>query len=101
MNKCDATNIIIDGLLGEESIPVKLRTERFFDNEKYSKVKEAVLFLVDEYKDKSMVPKDLALCFVDISNHFYVSENVFSEDLICKIEDAGFELSELANKLFT
>ena len=53
------------------------------------------------YQKETLVPKELALCFVDISNHFYVEEGFFEESEIEKIEDVAHELSELANKLFS
>ena len=93
--------IIEEKLLGENSIPVKLRSERFFDKEAFDELEKAILAVIDFYKDKSEVPKLLALCFVDISNFFFVYETYFSEEEVETIEDAGIRLSELANELFS
>ena len=46
------------------------------------------------------MPKQLALCFVDISNYFYFHEGKYSQAEMDRMEDAAHKLSELANQLF-
>lgn len=93
-------NIIEDELIGVNSIPAKLRNEHFFDKEAFQKLINALEVAIEIFKDQIQVPKKLALCFIDISNHFFVDDKFFSQDEIEVIEDAGMKLSELANKLF-
>ena len=93
--------IVEEGLIGENSIPSKLRNENFFDLEAFNKVVDAIMQLIEAFENQELVPKSLCLCFVDISNHFFVNENDFEEDQVEQIEDAGMKLSELANKLFS
>jgi hypothetical protein len=93
--------IILEGLIGENSIPSRLRNERVFDRERYHDVVAAIAKAIEFYKDHDSVPKLLSLCFVDISNHFFVpGDGRFTEQEIEEIEDAGIHLSELANELF-
>jgi hypothetical protein len=92
--------IIEDELIGINSIPAKLRNEHFFDKESFEKLINALEIAIEAFKGQIQVPKRLALCFIDISNHFFVDDNFFSQDEIELIEDAGITLSELANKLF-
>lgn len=92
--------IIENELIGINSIPVKLRNEHFFDREAFEKLINALEIAIEIFKDQIQVPKKLALCFIDISNHFFVDDNFFNQDEIELIEDAGMKLSELANKLF-
>jgi hypothetical protein len=92
--------IIEQELIGENSIPCKLRNEHFFDKLAFERLVNSVEEAINYYKEQDNIPKKLALCFVDISNHFFVDSDYFSENEIEEIEDAGMELSELANKLF-
>lgn len=92
--------IIEDELIGINSIPLKLRNEHFFDKEAFQKLINAIEIAIEIFKDQIQVPKKLALCFIDISNYFFVDDTFFSQDEIELIEDAGMKLSELANKLF-
>jgi hypothetical protein len=94
--------VVVEGLIGENSIPVRLRNERVFDKKRYDEVVDALVKLIEIYKNNDLVPKPLALCFVDISNHFFVAEaGRFTEKEVEEIEDAGMRLSELANTLFS
>lgn len=92
--------IIEKELIGDNSIPIKLRNEHFFDKSAFEKLVNSINEAIVFYKGVDNIPKRLALCFVDISNYFYVDNNFFSESEIEEIEDAGMKLSELANQLF-
>ena len=92
--------IIEQELIGENSIPCKLRNEHFFDKSAFKRLVNAVEEAISYYKEQDNIPKKIALCFVDISNDFFVSSDYFPENEIEEIEDAGMKLSELANKLF-
>ena len=97
----DQIATIEDGLVGEDSIPARLRSERVFDREKFRLVVSAMQEAARYYRNEALVPKRLALCFVDVSTHFFVSEEYFSEDEVEEIEDAGMKLSRLANALLS
>ena len=66
--------IVEEGLIGENSIPNQIRNKHHFDRAKFLLVVDAILNLIDHYKYKELVPKILSLCFVDISNHFFVDD---------------------------
>lgn len=94
-------HVIEEGLIGERSIPNQLRNHRRFDRKQFDNVVEAIGEARRNTEGDEWVPKRLALCFVDISNHFYVDRNHFEEHEVKQIEDAGLKLSELANQLFS
>lgn len=101
MNEKKALTIIEEKMIGKNSIPVKIRVGEGIKEEDYSELIEAINFLIIFYKTQSSVPKVLALCFLDISNYFFLGESNYSEIEIEKIEDLGIELVELANLLFS
>lgn len=92
--------IIEQELIGENSIPCKLRNEHFFDRIAFERLVNSIKEAIGFYKAQDNIPKKLALCFVDISNFFFVDSNYFPENEIEEIENAGMKLSELANELF-
>jgi hypothetical protein len=100
MNQEEALNIIENSLLSMDSFPVSIRSFQGVDKEKYEKLKKAILFLIDYYKDKDSVPKKLALAFVDISNYFFVPNIPYSEEDHERFENYGIELTALASELF-
>jgi len=96
-----AIKIIEEGLIGEESLPVKIRVNKTIDRQLYKEVVDAINFLIGKFKNEDNIPKLLALCFVDISNHFYIDPDTISEEQATEIEDMGMKISELANQLFS
>lgn len=101
MKENTALEIVYEKLLGENSIPVKIRTmEKLTENE-FTELVEAINFLIDYYKNSENVPKKIALAFIDISNFFFVSNLNYSEKEIELYEDYGIELSRLAEELFS
>lgn len=101
MKENTALEIVYEKLLGENSIPVKIRTmEKLTENE-FTELVEAINFLIDYYKNSENVPKKIALAFIDISNYFFVSNLNYSEKEIELYEDYGIELSRLAEELFS
>ncbi len=96
----DEIEIVFETLLGENSIPVSIRNMGGVDKEEYEKLKNSILFLIDYYKDKDLIPKKIALAFIDISSYFFVPNLNYSEEEQEQFEDYGIELSELANTLF-
>ncbi|MEY9974771.1 hypothetical protein ABH966_005188 [Lysinibacillus sp. RC46] len=66
----EAIAIIYDGLVSENSVPVKIRTYRELDSDLLNQVREALNVLTQYYKDKETVPKKLAIAMVDINSAF-------------------------------
>lgn len=88
-------------LLGDNSFPIRIREKRQINPSEFEDLKKRIEELCTFYKDEINIPKNLALCFVDISNFFFVPNLNYSETEIEEFEDYGIELSELANKLFS
>lgn len=101
MNTETALQIVHKNLLGENSIPVKIRSIEKVNENDFSELTLAINFLIHEYKNSESIPKKLALAFVDISNYFFVSNLNYSEKEIELFEDYGIELLRLAEELFS
>ena len=101
MNLETALQIVDERLLGENSIPVKIRSKEKLSENEYPELITAIHFLIDYYKDTENIPRKLALAFVDISNYFFISNHNYSEKEIELFEDYGIELSRLAEELFS
>ena len=100
MTEEEAVTIIHEGLVGPQSIPVKLRTRQGLDREALEKVKGALRFLVDHWKGRREVPKSVALAFVDVGTTITWANRDYTEQEQEEIEAAGMELTELALSLF-
>lgn len=97
----EALNVIYDGLLGEQSILVKLRNKEGLDDKKFASVLEAIDLLKNAYKDQEYIPKKLGLAFLDVSNYFSFSDEWYPEEEQEKFEDAGHQLVQAADELFS
>lgn len=96
-------NVIDDlyrSLLGNDSIPERLRLKREVTNMEFNELIDKVEKLVEYYKDKDYVPKKLAACFVDIYNQFSLREDFYPTEKLNLFEDIGVKLQELAYELF-
>ncbi len=100
MNRKTALAKVYEGILSDDSILVGMRRGAGLDDERFETVVEAIEFLIQDLKESRTVPKQLALCFVDISNYFYFHEGKYSQAEMDRMEDAAHKLSELANQLF-
>jgi len=100
MNKNEALNFVYENILGEDSILIQLRRGEGLNEDRFNELVTAMQFLIVEYKNLDVVPKKLALSFVDISNYFYFNEDKYSLDEQDYIEDAVQKISQLANELF-
>ncbi|EON74429.1 hypothetical protein [Lysinibacillus sphaericus] len=100
MNKNEALNIVYKNILGEDSILLQLRRGEGLNEDRFNELVTAMQLLIVEYKNLDVVPKKLALSFVDISNYFYFNEDKYSLDEQNLIEDAVQKISQLANELF-
>lgn len=101
MQLSEALNNVEELLVGENSIPVKLRMHEGLDQKKFEELIESLEMLVTYYQGHDTVPKRLALAFIDVGTQFYFNEGEYSEQELEKIEDAGITLSEIANRMFS
>ncbi|MFJ8459094.1 hypothetical protein [Lysinibacillus xylanilyticus] len=97
----EAIEIIYIGLVSENSVPVKLRTNRELDSDLLNQVSEALDVLTHYYKDKETVPKKLALAMVDIYGAFSFQTGYFEDEILEELEVIGIELQEKAMELFS
>lgn len=100
MSEVDALEIVEKRLLGQNSILVKIKMGYGFDKNEYDELVVSIKILTNIYREAILVPKRLALAFVDISNYFYINEGLYSDEDLNKMEDAVHEIVELANVLF-
>lgn len=70
MNKEIALKIVIDKLLGDNSIPVRLRLKRDFSDDEVENLYKALDFLAEVYANESTVPKILGLALMDVYGMF-------------------------------
>jgi hypothetical protein len=100
MDEQGAINIIYEGLVGEDSIPVKLRMGNGLDREQLQQVKDAIVFLTEKWKSQETASKRVAAAFVDIQTGMEWGSRLYSEAEQDEIEDAANELVDLAYGLF-
>jgi hypothetical protein len=77
---------IYELLLGENSIPVKLRLKENVDNE-YKILLEELDKLIIKYTGEKTIPKRLSYAFLNISNYFEFSDRLYNENELENIED--------------
>ena len=84
---------VIELLLGENSIRVKLRMK---DNivEDFHTLMADLDLLIKKYQGKTSVPKRLAYALCDISADFSFNENFYSKEEAIAIEDMGIQIME-------
>ena len=100
MTEAEALAEVQAGLVGPESIPVKLREGLGLDTGLLARVREALTVLAESYAGRATVPKSLALAFVDISGSMLPNRDVYSEEEQERIEDASIGLVEIGWELF-
>ena len=100
MTEAEASTTIIEGLFGPESLPVKLRMGNGLDREMLGRVKAAIVFLTEQWKGRSDVPKRVAAAFIDIDNSMRGGGDRYSEEEQQAIEVASIQLVDLAHELF-
>jgi hypothetical protein len=100
MNEEAAMRVIYEGLSGEDCIPIKLRMGNGLDKAQLQMVKDAIRFLTQKWKSRDTVPKSLAASFVDIQSAMDWGKGQYSEAEQDEIEDAAYELVDLAYDLF-
>ncbi|EYF02273.1 hypothetical protein [Chondromyces apiculatus] len=100
MTEQEAITIVVEGLVGARSIPVKLRAREGLDREGVAQVKEALRFLAEQWEGRPDVPRQVALAFVDIGSNITWAQGGYTEREQAEIEAAGMELTELGLALF-
>ncbi|EGO8362052.1 hypothetical protein EYW98_22430 [Escherichia coli] len=101
MDKEIALKIVVDKLLGNDSIPVRLRLKKDFSDDEVENLYKALDFLAEIYADEIMVPKVLGLALMDVYGMFSFRDGMYSKDKLIKFEDIGIELQEKAINLFS
>ena len=96
-----AIEIIYNGLVSENSVPVQLRANRYLDLEKLEQVRKALDFATNYYIGETHVPKKIAMAMVDIYGAFSFKKGFFEEKMLVELEDIGIELQEKAMELFS
>lgn len=100
MNNEEAINVIYDGLVGQNSVPVQLASHRILDLELLNQVRKALDFAIEYYREEDLIPKKLAIAMVDIQGAFFFKSG-FDEKMLIELEDIGIELQEKALELFS
>ncbi|MGI4743355.1 MAG: hypothetical protein ACRYG7_50025 [Janthinobacterium lividum] len=96
-----ALQLVYERLLGNDSIPQKLRRKEGLDQARFDQLTGALRWLIAYYATREAVPKQLALCLVDSYGAFSFREGFYPEADRVIIEDAGLLLQELATDLFS
>ncbi|MCL2152423.1 MAG: hypothetical protein FWH57_05610 [Oscillospiraceae bacterium] len=96
-----AIDTIYNGLVSENSVPVKLRTYKKLDIEQLDQVRKALDFALEYYKNKSSIPKKIAISMVDIYGAFSFKKGYFDDKTLMELEDIGIELQKIALRLFS
>ncbi|PBP30740.1 hypothetical protein CCL16_05430 [Pseudomonas syringae] len=100
MNVDQAVDTVYARLVEKHSIPEKIRFRVEVSDEEVSELFLAVDFLIEYYKGRAVIPKRLALAFVDVYVGFNVSDDVYDERERCRYEDIGIALQQKAYDLF-
>ncbi|GAB7529179.1 hypothetical protein PS3A_15880 [Pseudomonas sp. 3A(2025)] len=100
MDAESAVKLVCARLLGENSIPVKIRTREHVSEEEVNELFFAIDFLIVYYRGQEAVPKELALAFVDIYVGLNSADAFYDEDQVQRYEDIGIALQQKAYALF-
>ncbi|SDI33745.1 hypothetical protein SAMN05216588_11518 [Pseudomonas flavescens] len=100
MNAEIAADLIDARLLGTDSIPVKIRTKVEVSEEEVAELFAAIDFIISDCSGKDVIPKKIALAFVDIYANFSISNGFYNESETQRYEDIGMALQEKAYELF-
>ncbi len=100
LTRDEAISYVVNTILGPESILIGVREGCGINDKEFSQLCTVIEFLINEFKNDEYVPKELALCFLDISNFFYFREGFYSVKDSEKLEDCAITLTDLGNRLF-
>lgn len=95
-----AVEVVYARLLGENAIPLKIRTRKGVSAEEVNELFLAIDVLIDHYREQDTVPQKLALAFVDVFMGFSVADAFYHQDELARYEDIGIALQDKACALF-
>jgi hypothetical protein len=101
VNAVDAIDMVCARLIGDASIPLKIRSRDEVSDDEVQELFSAIEFLTAHYADKDTVPKRLALAFVDVYGSFSINEAFVGRDAMQRFEDIGIALQDKADALFS
>ncbi|CAH6659965.1 hypothetical protein [Pseudocitrobacter vendiensis] len=101
MDEKYALKIVVDKLLGDDSIPVRLRLNKEYTSNEIESLYQALDFLAEYYTEHAMVPKLLSLALTDVYGMFSFRVGIYSEDKCRELEDIGIKLQDMAIDIFT
>ena len=96
-----AIDMVCARLIGDASIPLKIRSRADVSEDEVQEMFSAIDFLTAHYADKDTVPKRLALAFVDVYGRFSIAEALVGRDAMQRFEDIGITLQDKADALFS
>jgi len=100
MTEDEAIDAIVTTLYEPGTIIMKLRDNQGLDRAELEHIRTAILFLIDVYRTRHVIPKRLSLAFVDIRTLMLSAHALYDEAEQDEIEDAVEELVEFAYRLF-
>lgn len=101
MDKQVALKIVVEKLLGDNSIPVRLRLKKDISADEIEILYKSLDLLAEVYADEPMVPKVLGLALMDAYGMFSFREDMYSKERLIELEDIGIELQEKAINIFS
>lgn len=87
-------------VLGEEGFLVKLRCKNFFDEVEYSKIKQILKSLVNEWSSIDAIPKKGVLLTIELVEFLARNNSFLSKEDSIKVEDASIEIKDILNVLY-
>ncbi|MBI6703384.1 hypothetical protein [Pseudomonas viridiflava] len=93
-------DLVCARLLDSTSIPVKIRSRNKVSQSEVDELFAAIDFLIDYYRGEELIPRKLALAFVDVYVGFSIKDGFFDDIESQRYEDIGISLQEKAYELF-
>lgn len=93
-------NDLYDMVLGDDGFLIKLRCENKFEETKYSKIKESLKDLIDQWKGMNSIPKKEFLTIIELIEFLSRNSNFLSKEDSIKTEDACIEIKDIINELY-
>lgn len=91
---------LYDLVLGKDGFLVKLRCKNEYDEIKYSKIKQTMKNLVNQWKKMDSIPKKDFLTIIEFVEFLSRNSNFLSKEDCIKIEDASIEIKDIINELY-
>jgi len=95
-----AVDVVCARLLGENAIPLKIRSRKGVSAAEVSELFLAIDVLTGHYRGQDTIPKKLALAFVDVCVGFSVADTFYDQDELERYEAIGIALQDKACALF-